>query len=177
MAGSLAPSKYRWIVTTRNGPPIAALPSAASAGAKRCSVLGALAVVGDFWALAVVRSVFNGFSRFADLQRELGIATNVLSDRLGRLVAAGVLQRVPYGRQAARHEYALTAAGRDLAPVLLALSSWGDRYVGTGGPRTVWRHAGCASPASVQVRCPDCGAAPELSEMEAVRAHERRENA
>jgi DNA-binding HxlR family transcriptional regulator len=139
-------------------------------------VLAALAVVGDFWTLGVIRSVFNGFSRFGEIQRELGIATNVLTDRLGRLVDAGVLKRVPYGRQAARHEYELTAAGRELGLVLVALNSWGHRYVQTDGPRTVWHHAGCASPATVQVRCPDCGAALELSDMEPASVHEHPEN-
>lgn len=150
----------------RNTPTIAMLPDAASAGSQRCSVLGALTVVGDFWTLGVVRSVFNGFTRFGEIQRELGIATNVLTDRLNRLVDAGVLERIPYGEQAGRRRYALTASGRDLAPVLLALKSWGDRHLQPDGPWTGWRHAGCTSLVDLEVRCPDCGATPGLGDME-----------
>jgi DNA-binding HxlR family transcriptional regulator len=161
----------------RNRPPVAVLPSTASASAERCSVLGALTLVGDFWTLGVVRSVIHGLSRFGAIQRELGIATNVLTDRLNRLVDVGVLERVSRGPYGARHEYALSAAGRDLAPVLLALKAWGDRHVQPEGPWMMWRHGGCASPAAVEVRCPDCGAALELSQLESVSLREAPEDA
>lgn len=149
----------------RNPPSVASLPDGASVAAQRCTVLGALTVVGDFWTLGVVRSVFNGASRFGDIQRELGIATNVLADRLDRLVAAGVLERVPYGSQGGRRRYALTPAGEDLGPVLLALRSWGERHARRGEGST-WRHAGCSSAVEVDVRCPDCGATPGVADLE-----------
>ncbi|HVM20621.1 MAG TPA: helix-turn-helix domain-containing protein [Egibacteraceae bacterium] len=152
----------------RNPTAIGALPPAASRGAQECSVLGTLALVGDFWALGILRSLLHGLTRFAQLQRELGVASNVLTDRLNRLVDAEVVERVPYGPTGSRFRYELTAAGRDLAPAVLALKRWGDRHLPHDGPPSVWRHAGCTSPAEVQVRCPDCDRPVGLPEMEAV---------
>jgi DNA-binding HxlR family transcriptional regulator len=148
----------------RNPAPIASLPAGASAGASRCSVLGALTIVGDFWTLGLLRCLFNGLSRFGELQRELGIASNVLADRLGRLVHAGILERVPAGK---RHRYVLTPTGAELAPMVLALKTWGDRHLTPQGPTWIWHHAGCASPAEVQVRCPDCGELLDLPDIQA----------
>jgi DNA-binding HxlR family transcriptional regulator len=94
--------------------------------ARDCAVVGALQVVGDFWSLAILRSFGTGPARFAGIQEELGIAPNILSNRLGRLVEAGVLDRLPYQERPLRHEYSLTARGRELEPVLVALKRWGE---------------------------------------------------
>jgi DNA-binding HxlR family transcriptional regulator len=98
-------------------------------GAENCSVAQALEVLGDWWTLLVVREAFVGTRRFADFEASLGISKNILTDRLGRLVDAGVLERVDAGRHGTRFEYQLTAKGKDLAAVMTALRQWGDRWV------------------------------------------------
>lgn len=142
------------------------LPEGASAGAQRCSVLGALTVLGDFWALGVLRSAVYGLRRFGEFERELGIATNVLTNRLARLVDAGVLERVPYQETPPRYEYRLTDAGRELVPVILALKGWGDRHLQDAGAWTAVRHRGCDTALRVVAECPDCGAAPAIEDTE-----------
>lgn len=144
------------------------LPPTAADGAHRCSALATLGVVGDFWTLGVLRCAVYGISRFGAFATELGIATNLLSDRLDRLVAAGVLHRVPYQERPLRHEYLLTDAGHDLTPVVLALKNWGDRHLQPGGPWTALRHRGCEHGLELVLRCPDCGTVPEDGDRELV---------
>src|SRR3954462_3449695 len=93
-----------------------------------CSAARALEIVGERWTLLILRDALLGIRRFDDFQASLGIARNVLADRLGRLVEAGVLERRPYCERPLRHEYRLTAKSRDLWPVVHALVSWGDRH-------------------------------------------------
>lgn len=94
-----------------------------------CAIAQALDVVGDWWTLLVVRDVAGGLHRFDSLQRETGISRKVLTERLGLLVTHGVLERRPYSEHPPRHEYHLTAKGRGLLPVLVALQDWGTRHV------------------------------------------------
>jgi DNA-binding HxlR family transcriptional regulator len=96
-----------------------------------CSVAQTLEVVGDWWALLIVRDVFFGVRRFDDIQRRLGIARNTLTDRLDWLCAHGVLARLPYGDSGGRYEYRLTEKGRDLQPVLMAMMDWGNKWGAT----------------------------------------------
>lgn len=147
------------------------LPNGASAGAQRCSVLGTLTVVGDFWSLGVLRCAVYGMRRFAEFERELGVATNVLTNRLSNLVEARVLERVEYQTNPSRHEYVLTEAGRELAPVILALKQWGDRHVQSDGAWTEIRHRGCGTPLQVTSYCPACGepSAPDEAEVAWIR--------
>ncbi|PRY00572.1 winged helix-turn-helix transcriptional regulator [Allonocardiopsis opalescens] len=125
---------------------------------RACSVARALEVVGERWSLLIVRDVFNGIRRFDELRDHLGVARNVLSQRLRTLVGARVLDRVPYreGRQRRRFEYRLTERGRELVPVLLALMAWGDRNLAGGeGPPVLAEHLDCGK----RVRMvPVCGA-------------------
>ncbi len=121
----------------------------------RCSIARSLDLVGEWWTMLVVREAFMGTTRFDAFQRNLGIAPNILSARLKRLVASGVLQRMPAGG-ARRQEYRLTEKGRDLFPVLMALLQWGDRWLaGPDGPpiRLLDRAAGL--PVAVGVRSSD----------------------
>jgi DNA-binding HxlR family transcriptional regulator len=111
-----------------------------------CSVAGTLAVIGEKWSLLVLREAFFGVRRFADFQRILGAPKAVLTDRLGTLVAEGVLSRTPYQAEGERqrHEYRLTDKGRDLYPTLVALMQWGDRYLTDGGePPLALEHRDC----------------------------------
>lgn len=94
----------------------------------RCSVARALDEVGDWWSLLIVLQAMYGTRRFVDFQRELGIARNILCDRLERLVSNKVLRKVDVGEHGSRFEYRLTDKGRDLFPVVIALRQWGDKW-------------------------------------------------
>jgi len=125
---------------------------------QQCSIARALEVVGERWTLLILRDVFLGVRRFDDLQEELGIARNVLSTRLERLVGAGVLEKRRYQERPARHEYVLTEKGRDLWPVIWELLRWGDRHaVGAAGPPTVFVHRGCGGRVGERRVCERCG--------------------
>jgi len=106
-----------------------------------CSIARALEIVGERWTLLIVRDALLGVRRFDGFQRSLGIARNVLSDRLGRLVEAGVLVRVPTTERADRFEYRLTEQGRGLAVALTALREWGDRYLADEPPLLLRRRS------------------------------------
>ena len=97
---------------------------------ERCSIARSLEVIGQKWSLLIVREAFRGRTRFADIRTRLGVAPDVLTDRLARLVDAGILERRPY-REAGereREEYVLTDAGRALKPVLASIIEWGDEF-------------------------------------------------
>src|SRR5690606_11883500 len=93
-----------------------------------CSVAQTLEVVGEWWSLLIVRDALLGVSRFDEFQERLGISRNVLNDRLGRLVAEGVLEKVPYQDNPPRSDYRLTDKGRALWTVVEAMREWGDRW-------------------------------------------------
>jgi DNA-binding HxlR family transcriptional regulator len=95
-----------------------------------CSIARALDEVGEWWSLLIVRECTLGTTRFDEFQRRLGIARNVLTARLNKLVEHGVLDKVPAQGEEHRNEYRLTAKGEDLYPVLVALLQWGDRWCG-----------------------------------------------
>jgi DNA-binding HxlR family transcriptional regulator len=106
---------------------------------QRCSVARSLTVLGEKWALLIVRDAQLGKTRFSDFRTRLGIAPDVLADRLAKLVDAGILDRRAYREDGAREreEYVLTPAGAELMPVLAALTQWGDRFAPSGfGPAT-----------------------------------------
>jgi DNA-binding HxlR family transcriptional regulator len=93
-----------------------------------CSVARALNEVGDWWSLLIVLHAMYGTRRFVDFQQQLGIAKNILCDRLTRLVDDQVLKKVDVGEHGSRFEYRLTEKGRDLFPVVIALRQWGDKW-------------------------------------------------
>jgi DNA-binding HxlR family transcriptional regulator len=92
-----------------------------------CSLAQALDVIGERWTLLILRDAFFGARRFHQLQSSLGIAKNILTVRLNRLVDEGILEKRP-ARDGERHEYVLTQKGLDLQPVLLAMTHWGDAH-------------------------------------------------
>ena len=94
-----------------------------------CPSARALDVIGDWWSLLIVRDAFDGLTRFGEFQKSLGIAKNILSDRLRTLVARGILKAVPAADGGAHQEYHLTEMGRDLFPVMVALRQWGERHL------------------------------------------------
>lgn len=127
-------------------------------GGVPCSVARTLSVIGDRWTLLVLRDSFLRTRRFEDFQRQLGVTRHLLADRLRKLVAAGILEKVRYQEKPARYEYRLTEKGRDLHPVILSLLGWGDRWMaGDDGPPLVLVHKACGHPIKPSLVCPDCG--------------------
>lgn len=108
---------------------------------QNCSIARALEVVGERWTLLIVRDAFLGLRRFDQFQQSLGIARNVLTDRLNRLVEEGILERVRYSERPERYEYRLTAKGRELNIALAGLRQWGDRYLSDKPPHLLRRKA------------------------------------
>jgi DNA-binding HxlR family transcriptional regulator len=95
-----------------------------------CSIAQSLEVVGEWWTLLIVReAILFGARRFGEFQESIGIADNILADRLRKLVGRGVLERIPSSEKARRTEYRLTEMGRALFPVVIALMQWGDRWI------------------------------------------------
>lgn len=123
-----------------------------------CSVAKALEVIGERWSLLIVRSVMHGNRRFGEMQESLGIARNVLSARLQRLVDEEILERRAYQESPPRYEYFLTQKGLDLWPALIALLNWGDRYSPSpDGPRRLIVHKECGGTVSERGICESCG--------------------
>jgi DNA-binding HxlR family transcriptional regulator len=104
-----------------------------------CSIARTLEVVGDRWTLLVIRDLVLGIHRFDQLLTSLGVSSNVLTDRLNRLVAQGILERVRYSERPVRFEYRLTEKGRELGVGLIALMQWGDRHLSDKPPRIARR--------------------------------------
>ncbi|WP_218943405.1 winged helix-turn-helix transcriptional regulator [Exilibacterium tricleocarpae] len=94
-----------------------------------CSIARALEVLGDWWTFLIIRECFVGTRRFSDFQTNLGIAKNILSNRLQHLVDHGVLERVEVQQRGSRHEYWLTDQGKDLYTTLTALREWSDKWI------------------------------------------------
>lgn len=98
----------------------------------RCSIAGALELIGDRWALLVIRDLSLGLRRYEDLRTSTGIPSATLAARLRHLAAAGIVERVRYQERPPRDEYRLTRKGRDLWKVNVALREWGDRWDASG---------------------------------------------
>jgi DNA-binding HxlR family transcriptional regulator len=126
--------------------------------AMNCSVAQTLEVIGEWWTMLIVRDCFLGITRFDDFSGRLGIARNILADRLAHLVEHGVLTRVAYQDRPVRYNYRLTEKGRDLWLVLGAMRQWGDRWAAPDGPPVVIEHQACGHPATVNPTCSQCGA-------------------
>jgi DNA-binding HxlR family transcriptional regulator len=132
----------------------------ADRGTRPCPIERAGSLLGDRWTLLIVRDATGGITRFDAFKENLGIADNILAARLRRLVAAGVLVKVPYrDGHRTRHEYRLTQAGADLLPVLRALASWGGHWTSPAAPAAPMRmlHAGCGGELNVAGVCGRCG--------------------
>jgi DNA-binding HxlR family transcriptional regulator len=123
-----------------------------------CTIGAALGMVGEKWTFLVLREVFNGIRRFDDMQRRTGMPRQVLSSRLSRLVADGILRKQPYREagQRPRSEYRLTEKGIELFPVIAALLEWGNKYAADpAGPSVVLTHRDCGVPVVLQLACAD----------------------
>lgn len=123
-----------------------------------CSIARPLSFLGERWALLVLRQLFFGRQRFDEIQDSLGVASNVLSQRLSTLVEEGIVERRRYSEHPERFDYRLTAKGRDLQPVLLALLRWGDRYTtGPAGAPLETIHTDCGHAFHMVPTCSECG--------------------
>ena len=122
-----------------------------------CSVARTLEAVGDRWSLLLMRDAFFGIKRFEDFQRDLGIARNILSRRLSRLVEQGLMERRRYSDRPVRSEYRLTEKGRGLFGALVLLQHWGDTWVaGDDGPPHSLTHLDCGQETYPVVACGSC---------------------
>jgi DNA-binding HxlR family transcriptional regulator len=132
-----------------------------------CSIARALEVVGERWSLLIIRDAFLGLKRFEEFQASLGVARNVLTQRLSRLVDEGILERVRYQERPTRYEYRLTSKGGELGTAVIALLQWGDRHLaGEAGPPRLVEHAVCSGNAVAQLVCDKCGNAIGPHEVE-----------
>lgn len=123
-----------------------------------CSIARTLGLIGERWSLLVLRDAFYGLKRFEDFQHDLGIARNVLADRLKKLVDHGLLERRLYEDRPPRYEYRLTLKGRDLLPVLLSLMRWGDRWESSSDePPVELIHTSCGNATHPVSSCAHCG--------------------
>jgi DNA-binding HxlR family transcriptional regulator len=140
-----------------------------------CPVASTLEVIGERWTLLIIRDVFLGIRRFDDLQRDLGVARNILQVRLERLVEEGVLVKRPYQERPLRCEYRLTEKGADLWPVLVSMLQWGDRHALEGERPLILQHRGCGGELDDRRRCMTCGTDVTVTEAIAMRtaAHRR----
>lgn len=128
--------------------------------AQACSVARTVALIGDPWSLLLLRELFLGSRRFDEFQRHTGAAPHLLSLRLRRLQAAGIVEARPYQQHPPRREYHLTDKGVALWPVMSALRQWGDRWQHDGGPLPVRvLHQGCGGVLRLEQRCSRCGEA------------------
>jgi DNA-binding HxlR family transcriptional regulator len=124
---------------------------------RTCSVARTLELVGEKWALLAIREVFLGSRRFEEMVQNIGAPRDTLAARLRSLVASGILERRRYNEHPPRDEYILTAAGRDLYPVILSLMQWGDRHLPLdSGPPMVLDHD-CGHRLAPQWDCAHCG--------------------
>ena len=136
--------------------PEKASPEALNWSIENCTIQRAMSVLGDRWTFVVLREVFNGIRRFDDMRIRTTIPRQVLSGRLARLVAEGLLRREPYREpnQRQRAEYRLTRKGLDLYPILVALNEWGTAYYADEqGSPLAFRHRNCGGAVSVSLRC------------------------
>lgn len=135
---------------------------------ENCSAARALEHVGERWSLLIIRdALFRDRRRFAEFQRSLGLASNVLGARLDAFVADGIMERHTYSSHQDHYEYVLTDKGRDLAPVVIALTAWGDRWAAPNGPPIRYRHQGCGGHVAHVLVCADCERILSAGDIEA----------
>jgi DNA-binding HxlR family transcriptional regulator len=136
---------------------------------QHCSVARSLELIGERWTLLVIREVLYGRRKFSEMQKTLGVARNVLTNRLQRLVDEEILERRPYSEKPERYEYFLTQKGLDLWPTLVALMFWGDKHMPLeGGPPARLVHKGeCGGEVNDRRICERCGKELEVREARA----------
>ncbi|MEJ9077786.1 helix-turn-helix domain-containing protein [Gordonia malaquae] len=130
-----------------------------------CSIAQSLEVIGEWWTPLILRDALMGVTRFDEFQSRLGIARNVLSQRLDTLVEHGIFTTVRYQERPVRHEYVLTPKGRDLWRALMMLRQWGDRWYAPDGAPVEVAHT-CGSVVEAELHCSECGERLHARELE-----------
>ena len=120
------------------------------------SVARTLRLIGDRWSFMIIRAAFFRVRRFDDMQTSLGIAPNILTDRLGRLVADGIFERVLYQTAPERYEYRFTTMGMDLFGPMISMLRWGDQWLASGEPPLILTHLNCGKDFHPTVICDQC---------------------
>ncbi len=145
--------------------------SRADLARQTCSIARAVSLVGDEWTFMILREMFLGNRRFDEFLRHTGASAALLSQRLKKLEAEGVIRREAYSERPVRHEYKLTAMGRELWPAVITLKQWGDKWLGDGPAPVEIVHKTCGHVTEPQMTCSHCGepmaahgAEPRLSE-------------
>ncbi len=128
-----------------------------------CPIARTLEIVGEWWTLLIIRDALMGARRFEEF-KTTGIADNILTSRLKKLVEQGLLERRPYQERPVRYEYLLTEKGRGLAPIVLALRSWGRQWT-EGADSSTISHTACDHNLTVAAFCDQCGRAVERAEV------------
>ncbi len=136
-----------------------------------CTIARAVSLVGDEWTFMILREMFLGGRRFDDFQRQTGASAALLSQRLKKLEAEGVIRKEAYSERPVRFEYRMTAMGRELWPAVITLKQWGDKWLGDGPAPVEIVHKSCGHVTEPQMTCSECGepmaahdAEPHLSE-------------
>jgi len=120
-----------------------------------CSIAGALDIVGDRWTILIIRDLFIGLTRYDDFRSSTNISPTTLSDRLKVLEARGIITKSQYQSKPDRFEYSLTAKGRGLWQVVLAIAKWGDEYELSGHPLAPMRFVNSETGNDVEIRVID----------------------
>ena len=118
-----------------------------SFGKMQCPVARSLERVGEWWSILILRDALHGLTRFDQFEQSLGIAPNMLTRRLARLVKAGMLEKRRYSERPPRYEYVLTERGRDFQPVIVAMHAWGNKHFAPEGASVVLVNAQTGEPA------------------------------
>lgn len=148
-----------------------------------CTIARAVSLVGDEWTFMILREMFLGNRKFDEFLRYTGASAALLSQRLKKLEADGVIRREVYSDRPIRHEYRLTAMGRELWPAVIVLKQWGDKWLGDGPAPVEIVHKSCGNVTEPQITCSDCGqpmaahdAEPRLSEPFQTERHATRKH-
>ena len=135
-------------------------------GEMNCPVARSLSIFGDRWTLLIIRNSFMRTRRFDDFQKQLGITRHLLSERLTRLVDHNIFEKVLYQQAPKRYEYRLTERGLALYPIILALTTWGNRWLNDGEYPTVeYVHKSCGHKTQATMACSECGETLRAQDM------------
>lgn len=135
-----------------------------------CSLAGALAKVGDAWSLLIIKEILLRNRKFDGIAAQTGISESSLATRLKSLEAAGIVEKVAYQDRPVRHEYRVTECGADLWPTLVALTTWGDRWLGRRTPPLHYECSSCAGDARPHLACTHCGSEVDAGSVRPVQS-------
>jgi DNA-binding HxlR family transcriptional regulator len=135
---------------------------------ENCAIARTSAVVGERWVWLILRQAFNGAHRFEEFQRGIGLARNILADRMTMLIDEGILEKRLLPGSASRAEYRLTAKGRALFPAYVALMQWGNEWTGLAAPPVDLLHKPCRHRSNPVMVCDHCQEPIDARETEPV---------